>query len=71
MKNLTQSDNFDKALTDLFSLTARLYGGYYEPASNRDEELADDLWLIYTKHDIKHKYKQENNGSIHKTHILP
>lgn len=61
MKNQIQSDNFDKSLTDLFSLTARLYGGYYEPKSERDAELADDLWLIY----IKHRYnKQENNGSI-------
>lgn len=67
MKNLTQSDNFDKALTDLFSLTARLYGGYYEPKSDRDKELADDLYKIH----LKHQKKQENNGSIHKTHILP
>ena len=67
MKNPIQSDNYDKALNDLFSLTARLYGGYYEPKSDRDTELASDLWQVF----IKHKCKQENNGSIHKTHILP
>ena len=45
-------DNYEEALERLYNITTLLYGGYYEPKSVRDIELADelhDLWL-------KHKY---------------
>jgi len=50
-----QEDNYEEALSRLYSLTSFLYGGYYEPKSVRDKELADalhDLW-------IKFQYSEE------------
>ena len=45
-----KEDNYKEALEVLFSLTIYLYGGYYEPKSNRDKELADELHEIWLKH---------------------
>ena len=45
-----KEDNYEEALDGLFSLTVYLYGGYYEPKSNRDKELADELHEIWLKH---------------------
>jgi hypothetical protein len=45
-----KGDNFYDALTVIKNLTMRLYGGHYEPKSDRDVELGDDLaklWLKY------------------------
>ena len=50
-----QEDNYEEALSRLYSLTNFLYGGYCEPKSDRDKELADalhDLW-------IKFQYSEE------------
>jgi hypothetical protein len=33
-------DNFDEAISKLNSITVLLYGGYYEPKSDRDLALA-------------------------------
>ena len=43
-------DNYEEALEKLYSLTALLYGGHYEPKSERDKELADDLYDVWMKH---------------------
>lgn len=45
-------DNYDEALEKLYGLTLKLYGGYYEPKSDRDKELADELNAIYMKHAV-------------------
>ena len=45
-------DNFDQAIERLYGLTVLLYGGYYEPKSERDKELADELNAIYMKHAV-------------------
>ena len=45
-----QEDNYEEALSRLYSLTNFLYGGYYEPKSDRDKELADELHQIWLKH---------------------
>ena len=37
------SDYYDLAKRTLHSLTNFLYGGYYEPLSERDKELADKI----------------------------
>ena len=45
-----QEDNYEEALSRLYRLTNFLYGGYYEPKSDRDKELADalhDLWVRF------------------------
>lgn len=36
-------DNFDEAISKLKSITVQLYGGYYEPKSDRDLALARRL----------------------------
>ena len=36
-------DNFDEAISKLNSITVLLYGGYYEPKSDRDLHLARRL----------------------------
>ncbi len=48
-------DNYEEALERLYSVMVFLYGGYYEPKSDRDKELADDL------HNIWLKYRQKKN----------
>ena len=50
-------DNFDQAIERLYSLTVLLYGGYYEPKSDRDKELADEIIDIWMKHCVSHKGK--------------
>ena len=45
-----QNDNYEEALSRLYALTNLLYGGYYEPKSVRDIELADalhDVWVRF------------------------
>lgn len=47
-----KEDNYEESLENLYSLTVFLYGGYYEPKSERDKEIADELhkiWLKYRK----------------------
>lgn len=44
-------DNYLQALTALKTLCVQLYGGYYEPKSIRDKQLADELYTIYKKHE--------------------
>lgn len=43
-------DNYDEALEKLYSVALLLYGGYYEPKSDRDKALADELNAIWCKH---------------------
>ena len=43
-------DNFEQSIEMLYSLTVLLYGGYSEPKSDRDKELADELHQIRLKH---------------------
>lgn len=45
-----KQDNYEEVLEKLYSLTVILYGGYYEPKSDRDKELADELHQIWLKH---------------------
>lgn len=45
-----KEDNYEESLEKLYSLTVLLYGGYYEPKSERDKELADELNAIYMKY---------------------
>ena len=45
-----KEDNYETALCRLYDLTAFLYGGYYEPKSDRDKELADEFHQIWLKH---------------------
>ena len=45
-----KEDNYEEALCRLYDLTGLLYGGYYEPKSDRDKELADELHQIWLKH---------------------
>ena len=45
-------DNFEQAIEMLYSLTVLLYGGYYEPKSERDKELVDELNAIYMKYAV-------------------
>lgn len=52
-------DQYDQGLKDLTALTVRLYGGYYEPKSNRDKELADELYAVLTKHSDAGKLPRE------------
>lgn len=47
-----KEDNYETALCRLYDLTAFLYGGYYEPKSDRDKELADELNAIYMKYAV-------------------
>lgn len=51
-----KEDNYETALCRLYDLTAFLYGGYYEPKSQRDKELADELDAIYMKHAVSHTH---------------
>lgn len=44
-----KDDNYEEALERLYLLTVFLYRGYYEPKSERDKELADELQAIYMK----------------------
>ena len=45
-----KEDNYETSLYRLSNLIAFLYGGYYEPKSDRDKELADELHQIWLKH---------------------
>ena len=44
-------DNYLQALLALKNICTTLYGGYYEPKSIRDKQLADELYTIYQKHE--------------------
>lgn len=50
-----QEDNYEEALSRLYNLTNFLYGGYYEPKSDRDKELADALHDVW----VKFQYSEE------------
>lgn len=50
------TDNTKEALEKLYQIMNLLYGGYYEPKSDRDKELADELHTVYVKY--KSKYEQ-------------
>lgn len=45
-----QIDNYEEALERLYNITTLLYGGYYEPKSDRDKELADELYEVWMRH---------------------
>ena len=47
---IPSTDNYQEALNTLFGITVKLYGGYYEPKSARDKQLADELNDIWEKH---------------------
>ena len=43
-------DKYHSALDTLYHLTEDLFGGYYEPKSERDRELAEELYEILNRH---------------------
>ena len=43
-------DNYNSALDTLYHLTEDLFGGHYEPKSERDRELAEVLYEILISH---------------------
>lgn len=47
-------DNFDEAMSKLNSITVLLYGGYYEPKSDRDIMLARRLTELISEAKIWH-----------------
>ena len=47
--NVRRRDYFDDAIVSLQSNCARLYGGYYEPASDRDLKLAEGIAELLKK----------------------
>lgn len=48
-------DNTKEALEKLYQITHLLYGGYYEPKSERDKELADELHTVFVKYQSQHE----------------
>lgn len=60
-------DNFDKAILMLNSIRILLYGGYYEPKSDRDLALAKRLDELLS--DIENsKVWYDSNGNL-KEHV--
>lgn len=55
-----QEDNYEEALSRLYSLTNFLYGGYYEPKSVRDIALADALHDVW----VKFRYSEETMNTF-------
>ena len=53
-----QADYYEEAIKQIISLSIRLYGGYYEPKSDRDARLAGKLW------DLVVEEAKENNKDI-------
>lgn len=53
------SDYFETAIANLRSNCAALYGGYYEPASDRDIALANGIADLLKKFN-KHPFSDEN-----------
>lgn len=49
------TDNTKEALEKLYQITHLLYGGYYEPKSDRDKELADELYTVFVKYQSQHE----------------
>lgn len=45
-----QKDEYEKALAEIYSVTKKLSGGYYEPKSERDRMLALELIELLEKH---------------------
>ena len=43
-------DKYNSALDTLYHLTNDLFGGHYEPKSERDRELAEELYEILNRH---------------------
>ena len=43
-------DKYNSALDTLYHLTIELFGGHYEPKSERDRELAEELYEILNRH---------------------
>lgn len=43
-------DKYNSALDTLYHLTGDLFGGHYEPRSERDRELAEELYEIVNRH---------------------
>ena len=43
-------DKYNSALDTLYHLTNDLFGGHYEPKSDRDLELAEELYEILNRH---------------------
>lgn len=44
-------DKYNSALDTLHHLTNDLFGGNYEPRSERDRELAEELYEILNRHE--------------------
>lgn len=55
------SDNFDEAMSKLNSITVLLYGGYYEPKSDRDIMLARRLLELISEAKIWDTNVKEQN----------
>lgn len=53
--NMNDRDYYNSALSGLQYLSVMLYGGYYEPKSNRDLELARELHALLQQHKIQSK----------------
>lgn len=54
-------DNFDEAMLKLNSITVLLYGGYYEPKSDRDIMLARRLLELISEAKIWDTNVKEQN----------
>lgn len=59
-----QEDNYEEALCRLEGLVNVLYGGYYEPKSDRDVELADALHDVW----VNFKYTEETKALLEYIH---
>ncbi len=57
------TDNFNQAMVTLRLLAGGLYGGQYEPKSDRDVDLADALMKV-------HKVMEERYTSIRRGHSV-
>ena len=50
MSGNMKHDKYNSALDTLYHLTNDLVGGHYEPKSDRDRELAEELYEILNRH---------------------
>lgn len=56
-------DNFDEAISKLNSITVLLYGGYYEPKSERDLALARRIDELLKDAEVS-KAWYDSNGNL-------
>lgn len=57
------NDNFEDALSKIKLIAGGLYGGHYEPKSNRDVDLANALMKV---HDTMH----EKHSALRRGHVV-